>query len=446
MEKKESRSYGLVPYLILLVSFFAVLAVVKAGRVGDDAWFRETFEEMDRDLPRYLSERYESWTSRMFIEAITVLFTCHVKLWAFLTALLYSLCVFLTGRMIFAQDRGLIGHLAFVSVFFALPRSLFSGAGWISTTANYLWPVSLMLIVVYDMYVINMKEKITLKDILLTICLSLCAVSSEMVCSIFFIISVFGIVTFIRKGKKLWIQPALSCLICICGFAVILTCPGNMIRRSAEVTSWFPDFDSLDLFTKLEIGFSSTMSHFTAEFSPVFMLLLVLLAICTFLYSEKKIIRLVSLLPLLINLVFLFVRFDNLVIAPKEFDTALPFINYGTMPDITHPVTLLPDTLFIIMAASVVTVLIELYKEEKNKCLMIIMIPVLGFASRMIMSFSPTVWVSGIRTFYMMYLSVIVLSGILIKKVMDKKPALLAVIPFFAAYGALQNIIEYLSY
>ena len=86
-------------------------------------------------------------------------------------------------------------------------------------------------------------------------------------------------------------------------------------------------------------------------------------------------------------------------------------------------------------------VLAVILNKEKAILGTVILVLGTGFMSRIAMGFSPTVWVSGIRTFFMLYLALAFTLSILSVKVFQKnKFALLFSVPF-VVYGIIMNII-----
>ena len=92
---------------------------------------------------------------------------------------------------------------------------------------------------------------------------------------------------------------------------------------------------------------------------------------------------------------------------------------YGTGITLFSPKTWVPD---IILTLVCLSILFSLYVilENKKTYLLTLFILTLGFASRMIMSFSPTIWVSGPRTCIFMYFSIIITIFILYQEVYAK--------------------------
>ena len=450
------KHYKIIFYIILALSFFGVLMLKNAGFRGDDLWFREKAFEIP--FFEYIRERYLLWSSRVLIEALEYFFVRHVFLWRLSTAIIYSLGMFLLSEMLeeFGGGRECIFVQAlFTASLYAFPKAMFMGAGWISTTVNYLWTSVFLIICIYAMYRLvkrgeqqgsklyvsgQNKGSDALWTFLSVISMIFCAFH-EISCAIGLIFTLYFMILYIVKYRKLHVIFPVFATIDICGLINTFLCPGNKVRMLQETENWFPGFDTLSFPVKMEMGFSSTMQNFNIPIDPVgnLFFFFVLLAACVCI--KKPLFKLIGVLPFLCEALINIFRFRNLVIPPSEFSAETRFMSTGTNPVLSDPVSLIPDMLFFIQILATVFVFYMLYKDSIKSFISVLVVLSAGFASRMSMSFSPTIWVSGIRTFMILYICLVFCIAVLGVNIYKKNRfLLLSAIPFIA-FGIIKNII-----
>lgn len=85
-----------------------------------------------------------------------------------------------------------------------------------------------------------------------------------------------------------------------------------------------------------------------------------------------------------------------------------------------EPRTWVPDIILSLVCVAIIISLYVLFDDKKLSFLTIFILS-LGFGSRMVMSFSPTIWASAQRTFMFMYLSILICSVILYQILQSQK-------------------------
>lgn len=89
------------------------------------------------------------------------------------------------------------------------------------------------------------------------------------------------------------------------------------------------------------------------------------------------------------------------------------FTRFGTKLSIYHPGTWVAT--FIVLGLLLCLIIgIYISFDDKNLLFFLVVLMMMGFCSRLIMGFSPTVWASGMRTYYILFIvvAIIVLKGI----------------------------------
>lgn len=260
--------------LIGLLLFYLPFHLFLSPDYWDDAQFAQILGEYQNDLFQYTLTRYLNWSSRITIElALPFLTTWPAFVWKVLNllmiALLYFDLVWMLERLFGLREKKT--YLLTAVLLCAFPFSIMAQTGWIATTTNYLWVVSLGLYVINRMLKAGMFEERLSKGEILCAALSViyCA-SFESMAAILFLIEI-GLLVYSRKtGKKcpavVWICMGLTVLFLL----YILSCPGNRLRPVSDARDWMPEYFELTFLDKLRMGILSSYMHFVSMPSPVF--------------------------------------------------------------------------------------------------------------------------------------------------------------------------------
>ena len=118
--------------------------VVLSTNVGDDMVYFKTLLDGNSSLGEILAHRYETWSSRMVIEAVLIPLVHCPLLWKILDIVIFtSLPVLLCGLLgVTGRGRWFVTGLVLL-----YPFADMASAGWIATTTNYLWPLWGVLVI-----------------------------------------------------------------------------------------------------------------------------------------------------------------------------------------------------------------------------------------------------------------------------------------------------------
>lgn len=421
MNKIKNQIVSLVrseyfPFFVLTIFLFVVHAFINLARPGDDAYFQSVLK--DNNLFDWTVFRYNTWSSRTLVEMVLVIIVGHRNVWRFLNVAIMLLGVISISKMFSNKKSKFINWLICV-LFLCLPISVHNSAGWIATTVNYSWGLCLGLFAMIPIKKIIYREEIRWYEYILYFLAMIYATNLEQMCVILLILYfVFTCYVFYLNRKLNWFLLS-GIIINLASLMFIFTCPGNANRKASEIVTWFPEYSNLSLFRKIEMGYSSTLFEFIMRPNLMFLCFAALLVICVFLKQKSIFYRFISLIPLMCNFIFCFFikLFGKHFPGLSEIKHSLT--QYGTGLSL-EPATWIPD---IILSLVCVSILISVYVifEDKKMAMLTIFILLLGFASRMMMSFSPTIWASGTRTFIYMYISILICSIILFQQLLEYK-------------------------
>lgn len=442
--------------LILLFVLEIILTMVITPNLYDDEWFinqitneinPETNEVIEHTINDFVKDRYYNWSSRVIIEFILCLTLKTSKyLWILMEALMVTLVGYSISK-IFIKDDKKENNLILISMILIYPYTIMHQAGWAATTINYMWPLATCLFALIPIKKIWYNEKIKLWEYPLYTLALIFAGNQEQSSAIlvcFYIL--FTIIMFV-KNKKVKPYMVIQTIIAICSIVFILTCPGNYVRQQAEMRR-FIDFEMLTFLDKFVLGFTSTFGEIIANQNIVYTMLTSLLAIYVFSNYKEKLYRVVSLIPVISILALghlsaiTFEIFPNLEIFKELIIVKDVMLTVENCNDLYYVLPIIFAFMnFICIGMSILL----LSKKYKNNLPALIYLA--GLASRIVIAFSPTVFVSKTRTMIFFDFAMIIISYLIWQALKQKKAKginLVSVIIEITASVQFLNVLVYI--
>ena len=371
----------------------------------------------------YVGPRYYTWSSRIIIELVL----CSVLkiskyLWILIEALMVTLVAYSLSKLFVKKDENQKENtLMLVLMIFIYPIMIMNGAGWAATTINYMWPLATGLFALIPIRKILDGEKIKFWQYPLYVLAIIFASNQEQACAILFGTYLLFTILMIIKNKKIHPFMIIQTLLVIASLVFILTCPGNAARTETEIKNQFKDFEMLTVLDKIGIGLTSTMGIIIKNGNIVFALMSMLITVNIFLNYKEKLYRIVSLIPLFSILTLSYFRNILHTVFPY-FSTVRELIIKEEMILTAGNCNNLFNVIPIIFAAinfiCIIMSLLLMFKNLKNNTALLVFL--IGFASRLIMGFSPTVFLSGERTMLFFDFSMIIVSILIWQEVIKK--------------------------
>ena len=395
-----------LPFILFSIVVFFVHLTVQFD--GDDLYFGAFLN--NNNIFDWLVFRYNNWTSRLFIEFFLSLISNMPILWIILDTFILTLGVIIIYKLLPEKKFASVGWLICGLIAF-FPIAIHNSAGFITTTMNYSWVVVMGMLSMLAVKKILQKEAIRWYEYVAYVFAAIYAVNQEQMCIVLLLFYLTFLIYILYRDKKVNWFLLFGFLLSVLSCIFIVTCPGNFVRRASEVKTWFADFDNIGFFQKLEMGYSSTLFEFAMRPNVVFLVFSVLLFLCVFLKRKKSLLTCVSLVPAASSLLFGFCAGKLGRFFPILARIPSSLTQYGTNPNCEFR-KWVPDILVFLVFLSVVISLYFLFDDKKISWFLIFII-LLGFGSRMIMSFSPTIWASSTRTYIFMYMSFVVCASYL---------------------------------
>lgn len=405
--------------LLALFILEMVLTIFITPNRYDDQVFLESVT--GTSIWSYVAPRYFNWSSRFFIEyALCGVLKISKYLWILIEALMVTLAGYSISK-IFVKENKSENNIMLISMILIYPIMQMNSAGWAATTVNYMWPLATGLFALIPIRKIWDGEKIKFWQYPLYSLALIFAGNQEQSCAILFGTYILFTILMIIKNKKIHPYMIIQSAFIIASLIFILTCPGNAVRTQTEITNQFKDFEMLTILDKIALGFTSTMGVIIEKGSIVFAMMSCIIAVYIFSNYKEKLYRTVALVPVFsilglcyfksaVNNIFpFFGSFKTLLIKEEVMLTAANCNNLlNTIPLIFACVN------FICIAMS----LLLIFKNLKNNVAILVFL--VGLASRLIMGFSPTVFLSGERTMLFFEFSMIIVSILVWQELIKK--------------------------
>lgn len=367
--------------------------------------------------------RYQTWSSRVVIEFFLMFFAKNFILWQLLNVIVMFGTVVLICKYIFKKIDARSLLLVF-AIYCFVPLKIMGETGWIATSINYHWPVFFVMIAFYPFYQRLINEKTNLYVYFLALPLLVFGANQEQINLCFFVLtSIISIFLWTKKNYEY--KLSLLSLISFSELIFFMTAPGNKLRASEEITNWFPEYKSFGLANKIDLGLSSFGKPFFFDSNILFVLFFALLFLLSYKKSSNYYLRFISSIPLIFNFIIYFGKTqqqgflnvvgnsNTMVWNSNKLDTL--FSRYGTGVSFVHPKTWIATFVIVLLILCVITSLYLIFKS-KERAILAILLFLMGMFSRFIMGFTPTVWASGVRPYYVLYMVMAILVLILLRE------------------------------
>lgn len=393
-----------VIYLILFVFMVVRHASVKLG-VADDIWF---LEQSKMGLINYTQMRIQTWTSRNIIELVMlVLLNINKWVWIILDSGMFVLVLHSLRRIICPtkENDGIITFFLML-VIMLYPFGTFGVAGWYATTLNYVWPLALGLYGLSYIIQIISNEKISIAQQISYVVASLYAINQEQMCALFVGFYALFMIYSLVKHKKVSI---LAYIILVLSFIMLgyhALCPGNELRKVAEMSAYYPAFYGFKLMDKLLLGVLSTIA--IGSLQPAYIIFVWNIMLIYIIYKNTKNKGQYLLVGLMTFVTFVVSVSDRYCNHRGFYQIFNVFNDYTKV--IEHISLNMNVCLIILYFICILLISFYVIKTNLgNKTMFISLIIICAaFCSRVVLGFSPSIFVSGTRTFVNSYFLIVI--------------------------------------
>lgn len=412
-----------VAVLLLLVFAGSLIVLSFVGYSdGDDTFFLEYCGSMG--LGEYLKWRYETWTGRMISEALMhVFFNANLWVWRIVNAgMLAALPTALVAlknnvlcsdsEMAESQKYGtwLVGLLmALLCYIFFDIKSFGYSAIWITGSMNYLWPMvcGIVALGVVAQISFGTSEVSIGRYIAAWVCAVVASMSSEQMGAVLLAFEVIGMGEKIWKKKKIRIQFLILNVVTLGAFLLSSLAPGNALRIVSSIEHHMPQFEQLTFGERFFLLAQWLISSFANE-NAVFLIAIWFTGILLLVFRLKagNLIQKESLRVKIYAItggVFLFAAVAGKCGLTRLNDMGM---NLAEMTGLIEQVPQMAEMRMEQWYALVWWFLAMLFTlfflwEVSREKLLVILIYMGAVASEVILIFSPAIYSSGERVFFL---------------------------------------------
>lgn len=434
MEKKSTRKKQNPYFIIWALVFVGILFILSFTGYsdGDDAFFYEYTNQMG--FVEYLSWRYNTWVGRMAAEAL-VWFTFRRGIWFWrvvnagvLAALpmgIWKLAERVAGSGWYGekaelwQEKTRFGAMLLCFTGYLLMNAMTLGyaAVWVNGSIFYTWSFTcgiLALIPVADAVHGKIKEHWCAYWYVIPCCI-VASMSIEQMGAVLLTLEILACIALSWKKRKLPQILAIQTLITAVSFILLFLAPGNELRVAQETLNWMPQYDMLSLGEHFFITLQWLLSSFANENCAI---LCVLWVVAMFSLWEQK--KKGWLLPAAMFFVTGLLKYMGVSLfcdmGMGAVDGSRQVLQVPRVTDLTAA------NVFAMLwwsAALIYTLLLLLVAAKEKVTLSLTYLA--GIASEAIMYFSPTMYASGARVYYLTDLLYVFIISVLFLQLRERR-------------------------
>ncbi|MCO4510742.1 hypothetical protein Si073_00927 [Streptococcus infantarius subsp. infantarius] len=408
----------ILPLYYAFISFlFTLESIIYINDAGDQTSFAHMAQKYG--FFEFAIYRYKTWSSRLLIESVTMFMSNHYLLFD-VTVLISVAIFFYCFNGIFLREEK-YRKLQFVSpVIFLLsfPSLFFTSAGLIATVTNYLFPMISFVIAWYC--IIQEKHWYTI----LSLPFLVFACMQEQFTVYAFILFVFALISSYLECKRINKNYFIATCVSLLGLVSGLLCPGSANRLTTETKIWYPGFETISFPVKIIKGYLETnrVLFVTSELNIVYLLLVLIIVVSI---MKKQYFATFVSGTVIYTVITQRLGMNSLLTAVQrtidnQNKSEIP--NYFSLKENLYPIVL-----YTLILCIVAVVVFMIFKEWKGGLTALVVLAA-GYASRMTVSLSPTIYASGLRTYTPLIFSFVIvilllskeISGIVIEKDLDR--------------------------
>ena len=404
--------------VIIFVLHLILMMFITPNRY-DDAVFLENIAE--QPILSYIMPRYQDWTSRFLIEfALCGVLKLSKYVWILVEALMVALAAYSMSKL-FVKDNKKENNMMLIFMMLLYPLNVMNSAGWAATTVNYIWPLATMLYALIPIKKMWNGEKVGFINMILHSAALIFAGNQEQTACILLGTYLLFAVLMIIKDKKIKPYMVLNTVLAIVSIIFILTCPGNYVRQELEVKEYFPDMEMMTILDKIGVAFTSTMGLIVGNGNLVFVALTLIMTVYVFSSYKDSLYRVIAAIPFVVSVTGFFGR----DIITQVFPHITSFYDLLASEEVLLTAATSNNLLYaapVMFSMAVIVCLIMtillIFKNLKNNIALLVFL--VGLASRLIIGFSPTVFISGQRTMIFFEFAMIIVAMLVWQELIKK--------------------------
>jgi hypothetical protein len=426
LNKRKKYLLALSGIILLGLVLFLILIKLTSRLTGtDDTIFQKQILPY-HTLIDWVIYRYRTWSGRIFAESFVYIFSsAPLYFWKIASIGLYavfSAMTFLYYRLFYGnrnkQKDFIMLALAFCLPFLMDTDVIRFGMFWVTGSMNYFWIVTFGLLGFYPIAYYVARHRLPHWAIVVSgILASIIAACSEeqvgmVLVGLSFAFLLYELYMYKKKEHPITTYLIISTIIIFVSFLVSILSPGDAVRLKAETLHWQPDFYTIALPKHIEYAYRWFLEAIVNRMGVLLTISWGLLALL-FIKKDNK-TRLQNIVTYLLVIFFLVTLFKSYLPVGYWFNF------YATwkpkLPNLLSYVTFIPWLFAFIVTVAAPIILFG--KKIKGSLFSVLFLAV--FASTGLLTLSPTMYASGLRTLFVPSVILLLVVYLLTSEVIDK--------------------------
>lgn len=432
---------------LVIAGVFLILHVFMQTDYWDDIVTCSALEKNNFNLIKYMNNVYYSWSSRILVQAAGIIIGYFPNgLWKIMDILFVLLLYHSINKIICfytpLSDRELTKKYSlFLALsFLCFPYCLMASAGWITTTTVYTWCFALSFYSISVLLSASQENKLSLSTCFLFGFALLYAANFDIMSIVLLLIWIVLFLTS-AKSRSFYILYVEGLAAILFNLILFLACPGNMNRMKYDgIYHGTSDFVELTFLGHLRVGINSTFYHFVSIPNAVLFLCCLVLLFCTLIKTKSTFIRLLSFIPLAVDLFWTGYMFLFYTLKNRQLTYIYPDDDFIVGSRAEQYCTMLSAIVMILVILYLMAYLTDFSKLSLQ---LICILMLFGLLPQIAVGFTTTASASVIRTSSFFYFALILCCNMLIRSCNLLKTRLCHVL--LSVTGALGAIVSLLQ-
>lgn len=395
--------------LLFLICFLVMVGQNLRPYDGDDMYHMKVVEKFGSAY-NFMIQQYNEWNSRYFTSIIMAyVMDKNIWLWRILNSIvLFGLLYYIINiiKTIYKplKIEFLILVLMVLSTFGLFSSGIHTqSVTWVTGSFNYLWPASALICYFYFLfnYIYN-NRSVKLYEFIILIPVVMFATNIEQAGLVFIAMTIIWMIYYIIKNKTYDKYLLLLFIVGCVSFYFVYSSPAQGIRYNAEIKNWYPIFKEMSYITQIIQGYSYTVLYgfFLNNFAYAITLSLLLYIIIKREY-QNKIYNFIIFMPIIYSLIYYIGRVKQELVSNSIFYNLVSFSQRYIKNNMDEPY--ISVIIGSIMLLIVIFFIIKMKWSKKENKYLAYLLFLAGIFSSLILSFSPTIYVSGERIWFVPY-------------------------------------------
>lgn len=368
----------------------------------------------------YVYQMYFEWGPRVFVHYIMFsIYKYNIIVWKIISI---SLHIFIFYFSIFKILKSTTYYIScfFFSLFFLVDWNIvYTSAGWIATTLNYLWPLAFFFISIFPFY----SDKINKSNFIhIILFIPFIILSGNIELTLGSMITFAIYITYTKWKNNFELYDFIYIFITIISLLFILFCPGTKFRLITETYNFFPYYIDLSLTQRFAFCINSIFNIFIGSSNILFVVTSLLNLIYIYKFEKNALYRLIITIPFLSFLLFGILRdsltlklFPNFILLYNNSDKFGGVRIYEQFDNAQNVITI--GVMLMIIVCYLYSFILIFNKNEIKFFLLTILA---GLGGLVLALLTPSLYVIGSRVSMFFYISIVLISTIVFKKLIKK--------------------------